>query len=380
MKFLLKILLCFFAVPLFAQEFIERQMSETSSEAVNPVEAKKEISDKIIRKISEEVIIELIGLEKYNQSKSVIESKILSQSPRYVAYQKNSEVQIEGEKLFKMSSQIKISVEALKNILNSQGLVGQASGNPIIVPFIEFIQTDSSNRYAWWEIDSSESQKKNVLSPQAVRVENMMAEASLKEGLYLFCPIERKFFELKHNISGRNQFLDFAKSKNASIYMMGKIIQSEMLGARGRSKLEIKFQVFPISTGRMMTEFVRNLEVDKGKEMAALQSTVSELFNQISESWQKGTAGALYLNLVFKTHLNPKMQELVKERIKSQVVQIRSMRERLVTGQSMIFELGTQSDVPTILSKLNGLEIQGQKLLVTQGSETELVAELKEKQ
>jgi len=68
----------------------------------------------------------------------------------------------------------------------------------------------------------------------------------------------------------------------------------------------------------------------------------------------------------------PAMEGL-KDKIRSQITQVKNIRERLVSSDSVSFELDTAASVPELLTKLETLDIDGKKLSRVSESREEIV-------
>src|SRR5437868_11053897 len=79
---------------LYAQQsadLIERSFTGTSGEKI-PQAAKRDIQDQASKKVSEELIKELIGEERYTKNKTLIQNKVEKLSNRYIPFAKPSEL------------------------------------------------------------------------------------------------------------------------------------------------------------------------------------------------------------------------------------------------------------------------------------------------
>ena len=105
----------------------------------NPVssEAKREIMKKIIREVSEEQIIELIGEKAYSENRQLIRSRVIRNSGKYLPFLKTKHFRADGEQA-EMSVVLKLSVKSLRALLLQNGMLYGSQGLPTIVQFLQF--------------------------------------------------------------------------------------------------------------------------------------------------------------------------------------------------------------------------------------------------
>lgn len=126
----------FLAVASLGQQadLLERVYSGSSKET-NPQLVKKEIQEEAFQKVSEDVIKELIGEERFAKNKTLINNKIIKNSGRYIPFVKPSAVTQEGEES-KMSVSLKVSLKDLKQLLQNNSLLADNDTLPIVLPMV----------------------------------------------------------------------------------------------------------------------------------------------------------------------------------------------------------------------------------------------------
>src|SRR5580692_4171235 len=103
-----------------------------------PVKARTDSLQDALNKGSLQVIGNLIGQVKLEKNLSVISSKILSQTSKFVQFYKATEPVVKGGQTI-TSVTMKVSVSSLRDILAQQGLLYQTEGPATILPVIKII-------------------------------------------------------------------------------------------------------------------------------------------------------------------------------------------------------------------------------------------------
>jgi hypothetical protein len=165
-------------------DVVERTYSGTSDN-VNPQGAKREIQDKGAQKISEDLIKELIGEDRYVKNKSLIQSKVLRFSNRYIPVVKPGELQPSGQG-FAMTMTARVSVKELKALLQKNSLLSENDNAPLVLPLISFIDKMDGKTFRWWKPEEGVADKRRAfLVSQDRHFETALRAAFEKNNFYL---------------------------------------------------------------------------------------------------------------------------------------------------------------------------------------------------
>ena len=139
-----------------------------------------------------------------------------------------------------------------------------------------------------------------------------------------------------------------------------------------------------VSNGRPIADVSRKFENETGSFEASVdkkiretvEATSQELASQVFEAWQRGSLGSTILRLTFPGKIPFNQKEAFKEKLKNQVREIRSIRERLVTADSVAYEVDTNLSSKDLAAKLTDLEVDGRKWSPTGTSDNEVMMQL----
>lgn len=382
---LILLTLCFlFSKNSFAQssEMIERSFSGVSKETM-PQAARKDIMDQAYSKVSEDVIKELIGEDKYQKNKTLIANKIIKNAPRYMPFSKPSDLVLEGEQQ-KMSVVIKISMGDLKNILQENSLLNENESTPTVLPVISLIDKVNGKSFRWWI--SEERDAKNYLQTANKNLEQSLRSSFQRNGFYLLKAQESaavKHIPLAYQNEKLNnddsQFL--AQYFGSSISLDGVISISKNPNLSNSYRIELKVSATQISNDRPIADVSRKMDTEVGsfenvvdKKMKEIcEAAATDLASQIFEAWQKGSIGTSTLRITLNGKIDLLQLEAFKEKIKIQVPQIRSVRERLFEANKYAFEVDTVAPAQELIKKLQGMELGSKKANQVTESTNEII-------
>lgn len=376
-------LIFFLSKPSLAQQgdLIDRSFSGASKQT-NPQIAKKEIQDLASQKVSEEIIKELIGEERYSKNKSRIQSAIIKNSARYIPFSKASQIVQENEE-FKMSVDMKVSLRDLKQVLQNNGLLNENDAIPVVLPVVSWIDRVQGRSYRWWL--PTDKQQQAFLIKQGRLLEESLRNTFRKDSFYVIKPIEAGLgvsvpADFQSEKLGGEDLQFFSQYFNAPLVIDGQILLNK--GERGNnSRIDIRLTAIQVSNGSTIADVSRRFETDSGlfenvvdkKLRGVMESTANDLASQVLDAWQRGTLGSSVIRLTIKGANPLPLTESLKEKIRSQITQIKNIHERFVSSDSVSFEISTSISGAELSNKLLSLDLAGKKLSKVSDEHDEIV-------
>lgn len=359
-------------------ELVDRNFSGSSS-AKTPQEAKKDIQDQASQKISEEIIKELIGDDRYAKNKALVTSKIIRNAGRFIPFSKPSALVQEGE-IYKMSVAVKVSLRDLKQMLQENSLLNENDSVPVVLPVISWVDRVQGRSFRWW-LPFDRGQQ-GFLVKEGRFLEDALRSSFQKNNFYVVKPVEANLglnvpvdFQTEKVSSGEDaQF--FAQYFNAPVLIDGQVLLNK--GERKNYRIEIRMTAIQVSNGRAIADVSRRFETESGsfessvdkKLREVVESTSNDLASQVLEAWQRGSIGTSVIRLTLKGKSTLPMMESFKEKVRSQITQVKNIRERLVSADSVSYEVDTSAAATELMAKLETLDIDGRKLSkVSEGSD-----------
>lgn len=361
-------------------ELLERSFSGVSKEAT-PTAAKKDIQDQASLKVSEEIIKELIGEERFARNRTLIVSKIIRNSGRYIPFVKPTELVPEGEG-FKMSVAMRVSLRDLKQLLQNNSLLSENDAAPVVLPLVSWTNRIEGKSYRWWL--GSNQEENAFLTKQSRRFEDSLRNSFRKNNFFVIKPQDAGLsknlpsdFQSEKVSSDDSQF--FAQYYNAPLLVDGQI--SFTKGEGNKYIVEIHLAALQVSNNRTMADVSRKFETESGlaelvidkkmKEVA--EAATNDLSSQVFEAWQRGSIGTSVIRVTLKGKSTLPLLESFKNKVRTQITQVKSIRERVVTSDTLSFEVDTSANTAELAAKLAALNVDGKALTKVSESTSEVV-------
>jgi hypothetical protein len=380
-------LLLAFSVSAFSQgtDLLDRNFSGTSKEAT-PQAARRDIMEQAYENVSEDVIKDLIGEERYSRNKSVIKAKILRNAARYIPFSKPTEPALDPAG-FKMSVALRLSLKDLKTLLQDNGLLNENESTPIVLPVVNFVDHVGLRSFRWWQ--NRDQGAKGLLVTMGKQFENSLRGGFQKNGFYLLKPQESNS-ALDIPVAFQNEKLNPEDSQflgqffNATVLLDGQVRVTKSPTLANSYQIELKLTATQISNSRPIADVSRRYDTESGNVDVVVEKKVkeiidgvsSDLSSQVFEAWQRGSLGTSTLRLTLQGKMNLLSLEAFKEKLKNQIPQIRSVRERLFEAGKFSFEIDTSASAKEIVQRLQGLDIDGKKLNQVSESNNEITIQI----
>lgn len=367
------------ASPALGVSLVERVI-ELESKEKNPLNARREIVERALQKISEDLVRESIGEAKYLRNRSVV-AKIIKNPGRYIPYSKNGElVPIGKDEGFRMKVTMRASLSDLQSLLLENGLFYQTDGTPAVLPFVSFWDKVNSRSYDWWR-----GSDQAFLINQMKGFEEALKAQFTRSNFYVIRPVNLRYANMLPS-GFRSDSLRFedraaiAREFGAAVVLEGDITVGKSNERRDAFALQIKLQAIQVANKRVIGEITRIFETDAGsfewavakKLKEASENATQDLAAQVLEAWQKGSIGASIYKLTLRGRLPLVQQEAFKEIVKNKVLEVKNIRERLISSDEMTFELDSSLTTQELGTRLKSLEVGNQRLTLESVSDSEL--------
>lgn len=356
----------------FAQTeaLVERNFTGVSKETL-PQNARKDILDQAYQQVSEDLIKDLVGEDRFSKNKSVINSKVIKNAARYIPFSKPGDLTPDNQG-FKMSVAIKVSLKDLKTLLQENGLLNESDSTPVVMPVLNFVDRVSLKSFRWWQ--ASESEQKPFLQAQGRYFENSLRSSFQRSGFYLIRPQENDA-AMDVPLSFQNEKLNtedaqfFGQYFNASVLVDGQILISKSSQINNAYRIEVRMTATQISNSRPIADVSRKVDTEPGSFEAVVdkrmreiaEASANDLATQVYEAWQRGSLGTSMVRLTLQGNFDLGFLESFKDRLRNQVPQVRNIRERLFSAGRYSYEVDTSASAQELIQKMQGMDFGGKK-------------------
>lgn len=376
------LIFCLFAGNAWGQsEWLERKVS-LQVENISPESARQEAQEKALMQMTEELGKEFLGEERFTKNRNLVMGRILKNSAKFIPFVKTA-IQESTNNLHSIQVDLKISRGSFRQLLQEQGLLSQGGAQPVVIPYISWVDRGRSKSYRWWKERSDFSTDP---LPRFERfLEAVLKNNFVRSGFYVWQPVEGTLwnhlptlYQSERLTSEDYQSLGLFYQAPLAIDGMVAIVPSK--DRADRFQIEIKWTAFLTENGKNVGDVARQFLTEAGpqdrvvekKLKEILDGAASDLVGQIFEAWQKGTLSSRTLKLTFLNPPSLKSQEILKEKLREEFSMIKAIRERSLSREQVVFEIETPMTVQELLKKMDKFEFESRKYKAEVEGETEI--------
>lgn len=373
---------CFPSVSFSQVESLILKKYDLQSEIEDPQLARKDIIEKAYLQATEEILAQVFDLQSQQISKEKIQQTILKSSSKYIPYLKSgSLVHNETTKTYSMSVEVRLSVENLRRILKQSGLIQSEQVQRSMVSMIRFEDRVGGDSYLWWEGEPPKTYLKKISST----VEKSLQGGLLKSGFFLFPFTMTTFSKMLPQKLVKPKFETQELVQVARFLKSGIVLDGYVYILKDAEKkdfrLDLKITAIETGTSKVIAEVSRRYFTGKGdyeklseqKLKKVIDPLTQDLVSQIVSSLEQGTLGYELTELTFKGPWLIKDHELIKTQLKDQVALIRSVKERMISNQEIVFEVASPLTSQKLSEKLTLPTINGRGSRVEAVSDHEVI-------
>lgn len=353
-------------LPVRASSVIDRSV-EVSSKEKNPATARKQLVDLAQTQAIEDLVRETLGPDRYAKNRAAIQTKVLKMSSRLIPFSKagNLENTPDG---FKMTVQVRINVDDLDQLLISQGLYFESDVPPLILPLVTWSDKNSNENYAWWV-----STVNTGLANWNAEFEKILREEFLNEGFYMMNPQQFRFQEAFTEGGfklGPSDVQRLTGQRQSQVALLGEVVINST-GPTGR-EIEIKMNVLHVPRNRVLAQIARKVPLEKSIKTGIVSARLRDLFEAVAkdlagqsiEAWQRGAIQSNAYKITVAGTLSPAQIEAFREGFKTKVREVKTLRERLITSQSVSFELDSPILPKELAQRVSEIDLNGAKIVL----------------
>ncbi len=337
---------------------VEEKTYEGVSKAESPSLARKKLIEEATTKISEEAVQSIIGEARFKKNKSIINDKILKQSSRYIPVIKTGDL-IKLTEGHKLAVTLQVNSKVLELMLQEQGLLYDNETSPMMIPFVVIEDQISGDSFRWWR-------SKNSSRMQAMNdyLEKQIQNSFFSSGFFVQKPMASQMqlmipSAFQQESLAPDQIQSLAKRWNIPITLVGDLSIKKAERSTDTAVIELRLMLTQVSSGRILAQLNRQSKLAKNetvelanlrKQLGFVTQALKDLSLQLQEAWQKGALSSTLVQLEVQGPLGLGKYELFKNSLKATNRSIRQVKERLITGQSVFFELEINGSVQDLVS------------------------------
>lgn len=356
---------------------------EVTTENDNQVMARKELLEKATDKVIEDLLKEMIGEAKMSSNRAILQKRIFSQSQKFTPLIRAGDVSPAQPKGFSLAVTVRINLKDLQSLLMEQGLFYDGEVNPTVIPMIRWSDRENGVSFNWW--NSSKDIKKNALMKMSKRLNETLKSQFSRNAFYFIQPGQLGYSSVVPNELMTDSFRlsswqSWLSQWGAQVVLDGQVQIMKSPNRRQSWVIDFNLQATQVQNGRTIAEVVKSGETESGlfeivvekKSGEMMEGISTELAQQMYESWQKGAIGSSLYKLTVRGAMPLPVQENLKEVIKSQVREIKNVKERVVSQDQTTYELDSSINLDALSKKMPSFEVSNIKFVLDRVSDAEI--------
>lgn len=346
---------------------IERSYT-IESEKESITEAKKEIQDKAITQIVDELGVEVLGGARYEKQKKTLTNQMVNRSSRFIPFSNIVEsAQVENK--LKQTVMFKVNLAEFRNVLKALGKLEEIDKNQSILPMIRFENAISQKASSWWSKDDE------ALTKAMTVMEERLGEIFLRGGFYLAptsqvglsAALPKDFNKSQLN---SEEVLKLAHLLQTPYVLSGHVVVKRSERLMDQARMELHLNLLQAENGKTLADIKRVYELPLPKDSAKLDSEISkkvtdeadsvgsEIVSLMTDALQRGLINSQKLRLRFTMVSQPQKIELLKERVKAQSGNIKNVKEKSIAANSIVYEIDFVGNIKDLQDKLLAMDLK----------------------
>ncbi len=328
-KFLMvsAVVLTSFGWTAWARPALELTQDEVVTE--QGADAKQEAFRKAVEDATSKLVSEMLGPGEPEKHADQIK-QVMARSEKYILFIKGSNLEAvpEGSRI---KVEMKISLDNFEALLREYGLLQSGTKALKLLPVVTWEESDSSAPYLWWDPNSSKQATEGWSGFLASLNKRLKARnVQVVDGLNF----HRVPSALQKANLSRDEQIALAKAFDASLILFGNVqFGKEENSNKARLQTELIDMESQHSLGA--SESFIGPARDEHALIAKLAEAVNE---QVKEAEAGGDMNIPRFRLIVQGALSyPKLEQFRKELL-TQVLDIRSLKDRLYSPDEVVFE------------------------------------------
>jgi hypothetical protein len=343
--------------------------SQQVSQETNSDEAAREMTAKAINQTAREQVIEMIGDSKYQKNQKLVENKIIKESAKFIPFVSPGPV-MSAETGFKMTVELKVSENSLRNMVLSAGLLADSESPGTVLSLLTITDKASHQSFNWW--NRSPEQSKGLSMQIHEQWTQALSTALAAKGFKLAQPKE---------IPTGSDEKTLLNLSGPQLVVRGEIRFLQPVGDKAGT-FAMKASVFQVKDNRLVTDAIRSESVlpteaglFKSKSKELMSQTAGELATDVMTAWQKGLIGSSIVDFVVRGALSPKQLGDFKVELMRSLRDLKSFKERRFAAAQVTFEGAYAGDPKKLETRLHSIQLPSfeVQLVSSAGSAPDLV-------
>ena len=332
-----------------------------------------------VLEVSRDLIIDLLGREKYQAKKQYIEQNIIKRENRYLLSVSSSKGEWNDEGKFTFKVSMKISKDNLKKLLMEHNLLGYSKGTFCVLPLISFLDDSSGKKYSWWLDKKEELDEKSLELKKSVQAFfDLLSRELVKIGFYVQDPL---FYQISQAVPPTilpkkdkdfGSLLDFYScdivlsgqvhiGKKSSSSLLSSFLKET--GKPDKNWLEFSLRAFKVKSQYQILNLKKRMAVSSKDNLlfaflAEAQKVVDSLAYQLSHHQEEGSLVwnhfMLYIQGALSYSDREKLARLLVQKSKS----LENLKVQYMTADRVVYSAEVSTSLKLAVKDLKKLSLK----------------------
>lgn len=369
----MKLILILLLQMVFAADLLVIDLEEISDNK-EPAQARQEIVNKAIEKASRNNIDLILGATEAQKKESLIKSKVLPQSGKYISYIKQGTMKnvAQGRQ---MKVTLHLSREGLRDVLKQEGLLHFATENIKMLPFVGFLDRKYSKSYKWWFVDNNYT--KSLVYSQATEFQDLLRQEMWGESFFVMDPMKGETHRL---IPASIKSIAYSTSDLQSI---GASLSSQLVidgyvhyGPSPKNSLAVAFEMelsaVLVASGRKVASIHKQYEAPVGDydttvkkyATAFYKEGITQFKDDVLNSWQKGVFDTDRIKIIITSSLSYSDLKVFKQQLTQKSLKLKNLTDRSFAPGEIILEADVSQGAAALVDELKSFTWKGKSTKV----------------
>ncbi len=350
---------------------------EVTVQADSAPQAREKAIQESLEKIVQRFTIDLVGVKKYESSRNLLNAQTAKDSGKFAPVIKTDIIEQAGKK-FKVSVDMKISPQNLRQMLEKTGVLTSQFDSGVVLPFVTFVDQVRAKTHKWWVSET--------LNDDILRSLNRYFITELRSSLkslnfYVLDPVDWNF---KNSLPGQFQKDYFKKEDYQTVdsyfkfplSVRGQVDVAPSQRVSTSYRIQVKLEVILNAQGKVVAESSRQLETESGDLSGILQKNAPKVFaevttdlkDQLEGALRKGILESSMIQLAVRGDMSFKNLESFKSTLLKSIGNIRYLSERSIESDKRVFDVDYTGSVPDLAKRIQSLKFPNFKISTSSSS------------
>lgn len=375
----MKFTILFFLI--LSVHFSTAEVEEKTLDVYSETDAVKDVIQSVEKKLTEELVLDILGLESIENLQNSIQNLVLPQNRKFILSSqvlKTHPVEkvltqeqlksLNPEQKFVSSIRVRFSKDTLRQVLIDKNLYYLDESSNRILLLIEFEDEVNRKTYRWWS-EGSENTGSDFLEVVNA-VYSKIQLGFLKNGFYALNPVFSQLYNYlpegeKSSSLNKEKAARLATYFKAQLVVMGSVKLSSL--SRRENQIIWDVAIYNADTLRQVALYKSRFKVEEDSFSVLNKKPivwVNDSALKINSLYQKGTLSAQLFKVDLEGDLSVLERKEIKNKLVDHVQSIKNLTESVIEANRIQYDADVNGDHKKVVKEMRNLNVAGYEFSV----------------